>query len=53
MLKVNFLPKIVFEILRFKKLSNPIDLDDFQLQLKNYIFHNPFVFIDPERWCII
>ena len=30
-----FLPQIVFEILKFKKLSNPIGLEYFQLQLKN------------------
>ena len=35
MQKANFLPQIVFEILKFKKLSNPIGLEYFQLQLKN------------------
>ena len=30
-----FLPQIVFEILKFKKLSIPISLEYFQLQLKN------------------
>ena len=33
--KTNFLPQIVFEILKFKKFSNPIGLEYFQLQLKN------------------
>ena len=28
-------PSIVFEILKLKKLSNPIGLEYFQLQLKN------------------
>ena len=35
MQKANFLPQIVFEILKFKKLSNPIGLEYFQSQLKN------------------
>ena len=35
MQKANFLPQIVFVILKFKKLSNPIGLEYFQLQLKN------------------
>ena len=35
MQKANFLPQIFFEILKFKKLSNPIGLKYFQLQLKN------------------
>ena len=35
MQKSNFLPKIVFEILKFKKLCNLIGLEYYQLQLKN------------------
>ena len=35
MQKANFLPQIAFEILKLKKLSNPIGLGYFQLQLKN------------------
>ena len=35
MQKENFVAQIVFEILKFKKLSNPIGLEYFQLQLKN------------------
>ena len=53
MQKANFRLQTVFEILKFKKLSNPIGLEYFQLQLKNYIFHSHVVFIDSERWCII
>ena len=33
--KANFLPQIVFEILKFKKLCNLIGLEYYQLQLKN------------------
>ena len=33
--KANFLPQIVFEILKFKKLCNLIGLEYFQLQLEN------------------
>ena len=33
--KPNFLPQIIFEILKFKKLYNLIGREHFQLQLKN------------------
>ena len=52
MQKANFLPQIVFEILKFRKICNLIGLEYFQLQLKNYIFHSHEVFIDSHRWCI-
>ena len=35
MQKANYLPQIVFEILKFKQLCNLIGLEYFQLQLKN------------------
>ena len=52
MQKANFLPQIVFEILKFRKICNLIGLEYFQLQLKNYIFHSHEVFIDSHRWRI-
>ena len=53
MQKAKFLPQIVFEILKFKKLGNLIGLEYSQLQLKNQIFHSHTVFKDSQRWCII
>ena len=38
MQKATFLPPIVFEIIKFKKLYNMIGLEHFELQLKNLIF---------------
>ena len=43
MQKVNFLPQIVFELLKFKKLCNLTGQEHFQLQLKNRI-DGPIVF---------
>ena len=53
MQKANFLALIIFEISKFKELSNPIGLEYFQLQLKNYVFHSHVAFVDSQRWCII
>ena len=52
MQKANFLPQIVFEILKFRRICNLIGLEHFQLQLKNYIFHSHEAFIDSHWWRI-
>ena len=53
--KMNFIPQIVFNILKFKQLYNIIGKKHFCLLRENQIFHRHVVFTElkQQQWCNI